>query len=158
MVVRHAPELESLGNALQMAIGTILPFVIIVFCNIWIIIVLRNASKKTGKMGVSEEGQKTREKETAHLTRMLILVSIAYVTTSVPLRMYEIIFALPEVKGHYRMKEEYWQLRFYCLHLIISEFWDVNYGINFYLYCLGGGKKYRYDVKRRLGQLLSCGK
>jgi hypothetical protein len=156
MTVAHAPDLETLGNSSQLAIGTILPFVVIVFCNVCIIIVLRNASKDRDKMGVSKEGQKTREKETTYLTRMLILVSIAYVVTSIPYRMYDVVIGLPEVKRHYNMKVEYWKLRFYCQHLIISEFWGLNYGINFYLYCLGGGKKYREDVKQRLAKIIFC--
>ncbi|XP_064642987.1 growth hormone secretagogue receptor type 1-like [Lineus longissimus] len=92
------PDFEVLGNAYQLAIGTIAPFCIIVFCNLWIIYVLRKAAKETGKMGVNKDGQKTREKETAYLTRMLILVSIAYVVTSIPFRLYDVISVIPPVR------------------------------------------------------------
>ncbi|XP_064637901.1 nociceptin receptor-like [Lineus longissimus] len=156
MTVPHAPELETFGNAVQLAVGTVLPFCLIVFCNVWIIVVLRRASHKQGKMGVSEKNRKTREKETTHLTRMLILVSIAYVVTSIPYRLFDIIIGIPEVKGHYKMDDEYWRLRLNCQHIVIIAFWNVNYGINFYLYCLGGGKKYRDDVKQRVFKFVSC--
>ncbi|XP_064637214.1 delta-type opioid receptor-like [Lineus longissimus] len=154
MTVPGAPELETLGTVYNLAFGTVIPFIVIVFCNVWIIIVLRKASEKSGVMGVNEKTQKTREKETTHLTRMLILVSIAYVVTSIPYRLYDIIIALPGIKSQYDMKDEYWKLRYNCQFLIIGEFWDVNYGINFYLYCLGGGKKYRDGVKEIFRKLI----
>jgi hypothetical protein len=159
MTVEDNPELESLGNSAQLAIGTILPFVIIVLCNLWIFIVLHKASKDRDKMGVSKAGQKTREKETTYLTRMLLLVSVAYVMTSIPFRMYDVIIGIPEVKEIYAQnmkKDEYWSLRYYCQHFIMLNIWEMNFGINFYLYCIGGGKKYRNDVKERMRTMLLC--
>jgi heme/copper-type cytochrome/quinol oxidase subunit 2 len=156
MTVEEQPELETLGTTAQLAIGTILPFVIIVFCNLWIFIVLHNASKKRDKMGINKERQKTREKETTYLTRMLILVSIAYVLTSIPFRMYDLIIGIPEVKAAYNFQEEYWSVRYYTQHFIFANIWEMNFGINFYLYCIGGGKKYRNDVKERLGKIFFC--
>jgi hypothetical protein len=102
------------------------------------------------------EGQETRVKETSHLTRMLILVSIAYVVTSIPYRLYVVIIGIPAISVLYTMNQEYWKLRYYGQHFIIAQFWEMNYGINFYLYCIGGGKKYRNDVKQRLGKALYC--
>jgi preprotein translocase subunit SecG len=156
MSVPHAPALETLGNSSQLAFGTVLPFFIIVVCNVWIIIVLRSASKESRKMGVSEAGQKAREKETAYLTRMLILVSVVYILMSIPYRLYDVLIALPEVKDNYSMKDEYDNLRYYTENFIMLQFWNINYGINFYIYCIGGGRKYRNDVKDRLGRVLSC--
>ncbi|XP_064637312.1 cysteinyl leukotriene receptor 1-like [Lineus longissimus] len=149
-------DLVVLGNSTQMAIGTILPFVIIVFCNLWIFKVLRNASKISRQMGVSKEGQISREKETAHLNKMLILVSIAYVITSIPFRAYEIAMGIQVVKDSYERNEAYWGLRIQCVHFIFANIWYMNFGINFYLYCIGGGKKYRDDVRQRLGRLFFC--
>ncbi|XP_064636935.1 mu-type opioid receptor-like [Lineus longissimus] len=156
MTVADAPELETLGTTAQLAIGTILPFLIIVSCNVWIFKVLHKASKKSSEMGVSKENQKTREKETAHLSRMLLLVSIAYVLTSIPLRIYDVIIGIPEVLAPYRLDEEYWSLRYYCQYFIVEDVWEMNFGINFYLYCIGGGKKFRNDVKERLQHILPC--
>jgi hypothetical protein len=155
MTVEDAPELETLGNAAQLAIGTILPFIIIVFCNLWIFKVIHKASKDRDKMGVSKEGQKARQKETTYLTRMLLLVSLAYVMTSIPYRIYNVIIEIPAVLDAYDMKDEYWVMRYYCQFFIIEDLWEMNFGINFYLYCIGGGKKYRNDVKDRLGKLLA---
>jgi hypothetical protein len=156
MSVPDAPHLETLGNTSQLAIGTVLPFSIIIFSNVWIIIVLRSASQERSKMGVSKGGQETREKETTYLTRMLILVSIAYVITSIPYRLYDIIMGMPEINSIYEMQEEYWNLRFYDQHFILAQVWITNYAINFYLYCIGGGKKYRNDARKRLGEVISC--
>jgi hypothetical protein len=110
-------------------------------------------------MGVSKEGKKTREKETTYLTRMLILVSIAYVITSIPFRIYDVIIGIPEVKDIYAQnmkKDEYWSLRYYCQHFVLLNIWEMNFGINFYLYCIGGGKKFRNDVKEKMGMILFC--
>ncbi|XP_064633308.1 galanin receptor 2b-like [Lineus longissimus] len=156
MSVPDAPEMETLGNMFQLVIGTIVPFCIIVFCNLWIITVLRSASKARDKMGVSEKGKKKSEKESTHLTRMLIIVSIAYVVTSIPYRLYIVIMGAPEVFAPYKLKEEYWSLRFYCQNYILDQFWELNYAINFYLYLIGGGKKYRNDVKEKLRLIFSC--
>ncbi|XP_064629378.1 mu-type opioid receptor-like [Lineus longissimus] len=156
MSVPHAPELETLGNASQLAFGTILPFCVIVFCNVWIIVVVRNASHERDLMGVGDRGQKTREKETTYLIRMLILVSIAYVLTSIPYRLYDTLIGIPVIRVHYNLSEEYWFLRFNSQDFIMLQFWEINYGINFYLYCIGGGKKYRSDVKQRFRQIITC--
>jgi hypothetical protein len=156
MTVEHNPDLETLGNMGQLVIGTILPFIIIVFSNLWIFKMVHKASKERGKMGVSEQSQKTLEKETSHLTRMLILVSIAYVLTSIPYRLLDVILGIPQVQAAYNMEDEYWSLRYYCQYYVIEDIWMMNFAINFYLYCIGGGKKYRNDVTQKLKHVLFC--
>jgi hypothetical protein len=61
--------------------------------------------------------------------------------------MYDLVIAIPPIKKLYDMTKPYWDVRFTCQYWVILYLWEWNYGINFYLYCIGGGKKYRNDVK-----------
>jgi hypothetical protein len=139
------PELEALVLAYHLGFGTLIPFVVIVFCNIWIIVTLRQAKIKRDKM-VDEKTKTTQGKETRHLTRMLIVVCVVYVFTSIPFRVYDLFLLIPKLQEMYDMKEKYWQLRYLFQYWFLVHFWDWNYAINFYLYCIGGGRKYRAGV------------
>ena len=134
--------------AFQLACGTLIPFCIIVVSNIWIIITVRKANEERKKMEViKEEGKKKREKDTKYLSRMLILVCIAYVTSSIPYRMYDALMNLPELMSLYDFTKVYWILRYQIEYWWLLVLWHQNYSINFFLYCIGGGRKYRNDVK-----------
>jgi hypothetical protein len=85
---------------------------------------------------------------------MLALVCIAYVVTSIPHRMYDLVVAIPTIKKLYVMTETYWYVRFTCQYWVFLHLWEWNYGINFYLYCIGGGKKYRNDVKNMMKRIV----
>ena len=117
---------------------------------------IHKASRERDKMGITKEGRKARKRETSYLTRMLLLVSVAYVVTSIPLRAYDVVIGIPEVNEIYDMKDEYWVMRYYCQYFIIEDIWEINFAINFYLYCVGGGKKFRNDVRERLKKLCRC--
>ena len=93
------------------------------------------------------DGMKKRDKDAKYLTRMLILVCIAYVACSIPYRMYDVIMSLPIMKTIYAMNDIYWVMRYGVEYWAILALWYQNYSINFYLYCIGGGRKYRNDVK-----------
>ena len=154
-VVPEFPIAEKLILAYHLIFGTLIPFLIIVSCNIGIIITLRHASKQRSQMGVDKRKQKAQEKEKSHLTRMLILVCFAYVVLSIPARMYDLVMTIPQIQEVYDMSQNYWNTRYMCQYFLIFHFWEWNYGINFYLYIIGGGKKYRTDVHnliRGIGQ------
>jgi hypothetical protein len=51
------------------------------------------------------------------------------------------------------MTRLYWVVRYGVEYWFIHEIWYQNYSINFYLYCIGGGRKYRNDVKVVLKEL-----
>ncbi|XP_064621121.1 uncharacterized protein LOC135483979 [Lineus longissimus] len=68
-----APVVELLASGFQLIFGTICPFIVILFSNTWIILAVRKAAKERTKMGTSEKHGAKAEKDTAHLTRMLIL-------------------------------------------------------------------------------------
>ena len=139
----------------QLIFGTLLPFCGILFTNIWIIITVKTASMKHKHLtGSTSEtpGNVKRKQETGHLTRTLILVSCAYVVCSIPLRLYEMILDLPAMKEIYDFNDTYWFMRYKVGYVFLGDIWVMNFGINFYIYCVAG-KKFRNDA---LSILKSC--
>ena len=99
----------------------------------------------------SEKEKENKSKsENRYLTRMLILVSAAYEILSIPYRLYEIIRSIPSVAVIYDMTKLYWRLRHLVFFFAGLELWHMNYAVNFYLYFVGGGRKYRQDAKNIL--------
>jgi hypothetical protein len=145
------PALESFGSTFQLLVGTIIPFIVIVFANVWIIITVHRASSQLKNLATSDKNEKKRKQETHHLTRMLILVSAFYVICSIPYRAYEIAIDIPAVKKIYDFNDGYWFIRYRTEYIGLLILWHLNYAVNFYLYCIGG-KKFRKDAQR----LLSC--
>jgi hypothetical protein len=90
------PELELLSTTLGMVIGTVIPFVIIAISNLIIIITVKSASKAREKLS----GKKAEGSKNAHMTRMLIFVSVAYAITSLPYRLYYFISDIPEISRY----------------------------------------------------------
>jgi hypothetical protein len=142
--VENYPIVELLVSGFQLLIGAVLPFLIISGCNIIIIVTVKLASEKRVEMEAGQ-GQKWR-KESEYLTRMLVFVSAAYVVTSAPFRLYYLIIDIPAVSKIYDMTNEYWILRFNAQNEFLYDIWCCNYAFNFYLYCVGGGQKYRRDT------------
>ncbi|XP_064651663.1 uncharacterized protein LOC135502639 [Lineus longissimus] len=152
--VPESPFLEGLALGFQLGFGTLIPFVIIVISNLWIIITVHKANKERTTMEVAgSKGQKRRDKDTKYLTRMLILVCIAYVMCSIPYRMYDSVMNIPALKDIYNLEDPYWILRYGVEYWVLLEVWYQNYSVNFYLYCIGGGRKYRNDVRTVLKDL-----
>jgi hypothetical protein len=144
--------LETIGLMSPLVFGTLLPFGIIVCCNILIIHTLHAASKR--RLEMSQGAQKTGEKEANHLTRMLLLVCFAYVVTSVPYRLHDLI-GLPLIEMHHDSSAPYWKLRYETQRYILHWVWEWNYVLNFYLYFVGGGKKFRRDFLNVIQSLKS---
>ncbi|XP_064643084.1 thyrotropin-releasing hormone receptor-like [Lineus longissimus] len=147
-------EIEILASLSQLLLGTVIPFVIILGCNIIIIITVRTASAKRAKISAGQ-GQGNRKEET-HLTRMLIFVSLAYMVTSIPYRLYYLVMDMPELGDVYDMNDEYWNLRYLVQVFFVFNLWMFNYAINFYLYCIGGGAKYRRDAAEVCKEIVPC--
>jgi hypothetical protein len=96
------------------------------------------------------------QKDTRHLTVMLIFVSVAYIVTSFPYRIYDPITQIPDVEAIYDMSQPYWRLRYGIWTYAVVNVWFYNYAVNFYLYCIGGGRKYRSDTKDVIRHLIPC--
>jgi hypothetical protein len=95
-------------------------------------------------------------KDSQNLTAMLLFVSIAYLVTTLPYRVITPIIHIPEIAAIYDMTRLYWRLRLLFGVLATANLWFCNNAVNFYLYCIGGGKRYRNDTKEVIGQLLQC--
>ena len=161
--VPKSPIIEVLASGFQLIFGTVIPFLIILGCNIWIITAVRQAAKERLKMtGSIQAGPRDakhgakKETDTTYLTRMLILVSIAYLACNIPYRLYFVLLDIPAIGDRYEMEETYWKLRYIVEARALGVFWFLNYAINFYLYCAGGGQKYRNDTKIVLWSLIKC--
>jgi hypothetical protein len=153
------PTIELIASGFHLTIGTILPFSIITISNIIIITTVRQASKQRLKL----ESKKTttnadvrQKKEIDYLTRMLIFVCAAYIITSIPLRLYYLYLDIPAFGSKYDMSDTYWNFRYNIELIFLFEFWSCNYAINFYVYCIGGGKRYRDDTKAVIKSFLTC--
>jgi hypothetical protein len=141
---------ESIVLAYHLGVGSVIPFVVIVFCNFCIITTIRAAAEKRGTMGQDEKSKKNMEKETSYLTRMLVIVCIAYACLSIPYRLYDFMLMIPAIGNRYDKASNYWHWRYLFETWVLLHVWDWNYGINFYLYCIGGGRRYRSEVARML--------
>jgi hypothetical protein len=145
--VPENPLLETILLAIHFALSTIVPFVIIVVCNFWIIVSLGRASAKRGEM-ITGNNARSREKDERYLTRMLIVVCVAYIIISTPYRMYGIVMGLPGIRQVYNLDIPYWRIRYDLQYIILLYIFCNNHAVNFYLYAIGGGKKYRRDIKK----------
>ena len=139
---------ELLVSIFQMLMGTFVPFLIIFTCNMLIIITLRKSSKERKKLR-----QGNSNTDTQHLTRMLIFVSLAYIVSTMPYRLYHLSMKIPAVAALYDLKILYWRKQYVIQIWSLLIVWMCNYCCNFYLYCLGGGRKYRQDAKMVIKEL-----
>jgi heme/copper-type cytochrome/quinol oxidase subunit 2 len=139
------------SSAFNIFFGAVLSFTIILFSNISIVATLRKASSERGKLG--KKSTECKRLETTHLTIMLMFVSAAYIVTTLPYRLLDPIFEVPEIKAMYDMTQLNWRLRYGVAGMTVMTAFFCNYGINFYLYCIGGGRRYRNDTKEVIGNM-----
>ncbi|XP_064636459.1 C-C chemokine receptor type 7-like [Lineus longissimus] len=157
-LILSVPEnevVEIMTSSFQLVCGTILPFTTITLSNFIIIVTVKQASKNRLKMGTNAEIDNQQKAETQHLTRMLVCVCIGYIVTSLPLRFHYLIHGIPEVSSRYDMTKPYWNLRYMLENGVTFLVWISNYACNFYIYCLGGGRRYRNDTKAVLKQIFA---
>jgi hypothetical protein len=131
----------------------------IITSNIIIIVTVKSAAKSrmTLQSNQGDRKMKLKEKErneTEYLTRMLIFASIAYVMTSLPYRLFQVVLLIPQVAAQFDLTD-YCDFIFY--NFAIDSFyalWIWNFAVNFYMYVIGGGKRYRKDIKEVFGKLI----
>jgi hypothetical protein len=141
---RHVPEaqwVEIFLNLYQLIIGTILPFSILIVCNSVIIIRVRQAASER-KQIESKERRKTNE---TNLTVLLLMTSFAYLVCSIPKRLYGAVVGVLEYYDD--RTDPYWSSRYWLQWWVCTHIWSLNFAINFYVYFLGGGAKFRRDTK-----------
>ncbi|XP_064651352.1 growth hormone secretagogue receptor type 1-like [Lineus longissimus] len=139
----EVPWIELMVTGWTLFIAVILPFFTILTSNILIIYgVQRAASARTDMVSVNDKAKEN------HLTRMLILVSVAYIILCLPDAVNELVFSIPEVSSQYVMSSDYWRTRAVLIGWTLAQVSAMNHAVNFFLYVLGGGKTYRQDVKK----------
>ncbi|XP_064637544.1 growth hormone secretagogue receptor type 1-like [Lineus longissimus] len=147
---------EKVFSTYMVIVGTGLPFSIILGANLLIIITVKRASFERAKLNSNTSRAEKEERNQQHLTILLLFISFAYVVTTLPYRLYDPILKLPQIKAIYDMTQQYWKLRYTLGIFFTANLWFYNYAVNFYLYCIGGGKRYRDDTKAVIGQLFPC--
>jgi hypothetical protein len=133
------PWLETSINLHLLVLGTIVPFSIVIVSNTVIIVNIHRAASARKKMQSNPE----RKSKEANLTAVLLLTSLSYLVCSLPLRFYETLV-------HYDLSDPYWAARYSFQWWICGEIWHINFAINFYIYFLGGGGKFRKDAREVL--------
>ncbi|XP_064619896.1 probable G-protein coupled receptor 139 [Lineus longissimus] len=146
------PVFEEVVTGFHMIFGTILPFFIIFSCNVVIIITLRQASNERRKMDSNQQ----KNKDSQHLTRMLLFVSFAYVIITLPYRLTHMLIKIPAISNTFDMTTLLGRTEYVVLLWGMGNIWMCNYCINFYLYCLGGGRRYRTDAKQLFREFFRC--
>ncbi|XP_064649860.1 kiSS-1 receptor-like isoform X2 [Lineus longissimus] len=147
-----APVVEKIVSWWELIAGTVVPFFVLIIFNCLIIWNVRSASKFQRQMTYDQKDKMQalrKAKAEAHLTRMLLLVCIAYLVCSVPVRIY-----LLENTGSFNYQDPEWFIQFNVGYWYGCIGWYMNYAINFYLYCIAGGRKFRQDVL----EILCCGR
>ncbi|XP_064635362.1 proteinase-activated receptor 2-like [Lineus longissimus] len=136
---------EAVYNAYLVAMGTVLPFSVLVVCNITIIIGVSRAARKRRKI---KSGKDKKINET-NLTAMLFMTSFAYFVCSCPKRINQAVFV-------YDLNDPYWRAMYWLQFWVCNEIWHINFAINFYVYFLGGGKKFRRDAREIVMKFFYC--
>ncbi|XP_064624753.1 uncharacterized protein LOC135486113 [Lineus longissimus] len=137
--------LEVAVAAYHSTANGVLPFTVILVSNILILISVKRAASERRKMAKDEK----ENLENAHLTRILVLVSMAFVVLCSPYLIFEVLVTIPDVMVAYDYSDIYWLLRIDVIFWSTVAFAEMNHAVNFYLYVLGG-KKYRSDARNVL--------
>ncbi|XP_064639443.1 FMRFamide peptide receptor frpr-18-like [Lineus longissimus] len=140
--VRDYPWLEIIITIYQSAVLTVIPFSVILISNILIVFSVRRAATNMNKLG---QDNKQGSSENKHLTRMLLLVSLAFVLCCAPYTLFEIFYKILALVGAVDYSA-YWTIRMGVIGWGTAAITQANHAVNFYLYVLGGGKKFRTDA------------
>jgi hypothetical protein len=109
---------------------------------------VKGASRSRATLSLAQESAAaSAERNKSYMAKMLIFVSMAYLATSVPYRLFIMVLLIPQVAQVFDFREP---CDFLLYNVIIVSFfilWLLNFSLNFYMYCLGGGRKYRKEIK-----------
>jgi hypothetical protein len=153
--IEHDPTgaVLLLVSNFQFLFGTIFPFLLIITSNIIIIVTVKSAAKSRMSLQAKRADGNQGDTAGSYLTRMLIFVSLAYVITSIPYRLIQVVLLVADVDlGDI--------CNFVIYNLVIAVcygIWICNFSINFYMYCVAGGKRYRNDTMDIIRSLKCCG-
>jgi hypothetical protein len=152
-LARSVPGVPWVGvffDIYELIMGAVLPFSLIAGGNAAIIISVRRAANQRKEMSAADmTSQKSRLQERS-ITKMLLFVSFAFLICQFPYRVYHTMFEIPGVMTMYDKNSYYWNTRSLLQKIVFTELFMASFAINFYLYFLGGGQKFRQDTKRML--------
>ncbi|XP_064648465.1 galanin receptor 2a-like [Lineus longissimus] len=129
----EVPHLADVYNWVEFVVGAVGPFAFLLYLNAKIISSVRSKEGPNRILG----GSGKEEKESTILTRMLLLVSFMFIILNLPFRLYRNLFLVINFGTH--------NARF--VFDVVLNILSLNYGINFFLYILGGGKRFRSDIR-----------
>jgi neuromedin U receptor 2 len=134
---------EPLFLVYSVGSNVVLPVTLILTSNFIIIFSMRRAARGRSKMAAEGEGESRRASSAEkQLTQMTILVSVAYVSFTLPVRVFDA--ATNNIK--IQQLSPYMQHLIYFAYIFFGEVFHLNFAVNFYLYILGGGKRFRKDA------------
>ena len=133
---------------LSFVINFALPFVLLLIMNCFIIHTIRNRAKLKGKQPLKEEkgldqgqgqGQKVKSSET-QVYVILLLVTFAFLILTTPAY---VLFIYVMFVDYGKTPDSF--AGFYLFYNVGQKTYYTNYGINFFLYVISGGK-FRADL------------
>ncbi|XP_064619614.1 uncharacterized protein LOC135483044 [Lineus longissimus] len=139
--VNQATWFVEFYNYNLLILGTILPFSIIATCNIIILIGVQRAAVRRKQMKSSTADDNEKKLKDTNLTAMLLMTSLAYLLCSCPKRIYESVAVVD-------LSNPYWTARYWLGYWVVVEIWTLNFAVNFYVYFLKGGRKFRQDATK----------
>jgi hypothetical protein len=129
--------------AAEAVLFSLVPFGIILGSNIAILVKMNAAVKERARL------QHTMEKNESSRTKMLLLISFAFLILVAPLRVIYLVSISIRRVSTTPVTEAKLDLAI----VIGFQLLFLNNSVNFYLYILGGGKKFKSDLK----SLCTCG-
>jgi hypothetical protein len=135
--VEDNPTLSEVVVIIDIIIGSALPFFMILISNIVIICTIKAAGKRRKDLQTSKENTK----ESA-LTTMLLSVSFTFLILVTPLRLRRTVLAFINTTSFSPMTKALDRTIYAVCHKMIF----FNSANNFYLYCIGGGERFRSDL------------
>lgn len=127
--------------------SSLIPTIILVILNTGIIYGISksgNIEKSVSSKSKHGEGTDKKSSDKSRLTKMTVMSSIAFISLTVPYSLYRLYFTFSKGTTAY---ENF--MRSLILQTLLKTTL-ANYAINFYLYIVGGGKRFRDDVSNIL--------
>ena len=127
--------LDEMFVWIDLMIGSIIPFLVIVVSNTWLLV----AVWKTSHNSMLSSNSKLSQKE-SQMTALLLLVSSTFLLCTLPRKAYTLaLSSLPPPSGMQQVAN-------YRLgHAIATKLWHLNSAINIWL-CVASGSRFRRDL------------
>ncbi|KAL8591838.1 hypothetical protein ACOMHN_044334 [Nucella lapillus] len=146
----YAAFVANVFSFIDLAFYSVLPFACIFLANIVLIWKLRKTLQEIRHKFAEQENVVAREKAASSVTLTIILVSVAYVALTLPVSVYYISFFVYDPLAVITVDD---LALTYLVRAVTFMLMFCNSAINFYLYCLTGGK-----FRKEFVLIISCRK